>query len=243
MAEIKFSNYVRTVLTSAINDVQPTFDVIDASALPSIGVGDWFYLVLLRLQDGLKEIVKVTGVSSNTLTVVRAQDNTSARTFAQNDRVELWVTAATLEDLRTAYEAGDTSLSVSLGTVSSLVTTNASTIGTIQSDVSALEVSIASAGNMVYGGLKNSNFTAEAGKYYLCATATSPFTMVLPGSPTAGDRIGMINGDNSFDTNNLLVSRNGNNIMTSGSDLTVDENISFDLVYNDTGSAGWRLFL
>ena len=40
------------------------------------------------------EIVKVTARSSDSMTVVRAQDNTTARAFAIGDRFELRPTAA-----------------------------------------------------------------------------------------------------------------------------------------------------
>ena len=45
------------------------------------------------------EVVKVTGISSNTLTIVRAQDGTSARAFASGDKAELRLPAKALADV------------------------------------------------------------------------------------------------------------------------------------------------
>lgn len=67
----------------------------DGAKFPTLGVGDWHPLTLLKA-DGSLEIVKCTARTSDTLTIERAQEGTSAQAFDVNDRVELRVTAATL---------------------------------------------------------------------------------------------------------------------------------------------------
>lgn len=45
------------------------------------------------------EIVRVTGISTDTLTIARAQEGTSARTVVVGDRIAATVTAKTLTDV------------------------------------------------------------------------------------------------------------------------------------------------
>jgi len=67
---------------------------------PSPGPSDYFYATLVDSSNNL-EIVKCTSRSTDTLTVVRGQDNTSARSFAAGSLIELRVVAATFVDLQT----------------------------------------------------------------------------------------------------------------------------------------------
>lgn len=64
----------------------------------SVASGNYFYATILDTSNNL-EIVKVTDRTNDTLTVVRGQDGTTARSFSLGDRVELRVTAALLGDL------------------------------------------------------------------------------------------------------------------------------------------------
>lgn len=67
----------------------------DGAKFPTLGDGDWCPLTLLKA-DGSLEIVRCTARTSDTLTIERAQEGTSAQAFEVNDRVELRITAATL---------------------------------------------------------------------------------------------------------------------------------------------------
>lgn len=55
------------------------------------------YIVLVD-SSGNREIVKYTDVSTDTITIVRAQQDTSARAFAQNDVVEARMTAGWMNE-------------------------------------------------------------------------------------------------------------------------------------------------
>jgi len=69
---------------------------------PSPTGGDYFLLTLIGLTGTTEtswEIVKCTARSTDTLTIVRAQEGTSDATWAVGTRVELRVTAAPLADL------------------------------------------------------------------------------------------------------------------------------------------------
>ena len=93
---VKFANNAYSTLSAGITDVATSFDVASVSTFPTIGVSDHMYLSIVG--SAYVEIVKVTGVSGTTLTVVRGQDGTTGTAHDSGDRVELRVTTAMLTD-------------------------------------------------------------------------------------------------------------------------------------------------
>jgi hypothetical protein len=90
-----FKNNAETTLSSGINNSVTTVPVTSAAVFPTPTANDVFFATI---DDGSNvEVVKVTGISSNDLTVVRAQDNTSAATFGSGAKIELRLTAKVLE--------------------------------------------------------------------------------------------------------------------------------------------------
>jgi hypothetical protein len=88
-----FSNNVVTTLNGAITAIATSIPVTDGGAMPSPTGGNFF---LVTLSDGTNvEIVKCTARSTNTLTLVRAQEGTTGFAFADLDAVELRATAGT----------------------------------------------------------------------------------------------------------------------------------------------------
>jgi hypothetical protein len=86
------------------------------------------------------------------------------------------------------------------------------------------------------------NTTAVAGRYYFINTTSGAVTLTLPASATMGDTVRIIDGSNTFDTNNLTIGRNSHKIMGDSADMTVDtEGAAFDLVYYNS-THGWKLF-
>ena len=104
ITDIKFTNNARTLLsTGSLADDATSVSVDDGSVFPALSSGNYFYATLERASDSTtREIVKVTARSGNTLTIVRAQDNTSATTFSADDIIELRVVAKAMEDIRDA---------------------------------------------------------------------------------------------------------------------------------------------
>lgn len=71
-----YANNASSTLNGSITNVATSITLTDGSAFPSPAGGGWFWLTLT---DGSAvEIVKVTARASNVLTVVRAQQGTSA---------------------------------------------------------------------------------------------------------------------------------------------------------------------
>lgn len=88
---------------------------------------------------------------------------------------------------------------------------------------------------------KSASFSAEAGKAYFVNSSSGAVTATLPTSATIGDEIRFLDVASTFDTNNLVVARNGHKIQGATSDLTVaTERAGFALVYYDTNE-GWLL--
>ena len=96
---VVFTNNAETTLAAAITSTSATsISVTSSSTFPTVGAGEYFYATI---DDGSNnEIVKITAVSGTTWTVVRAQDNTTARTFANGSTVQLRTTAALLTDIQ-----------------------------------------------------------------------------------------------------------------------------------------------
>ena len=76
-----------------------TLDSGQGAKFPTLSSGDFFFATLIDTSNNL-EIVKITARSTDSLTAVRAQDNTSARAFSAGDRIELRPTAALFESIR-----------------------------------------------------------------------------------------------------------------------------------------------
>ena len=90
-----FKNNAETTLSSGINDAVTTVPVTSAAVFPTPDANNVFFATL---DDGTNvETVKVTGISSNDLTVVRAQDNTSAAAFGSGAKIELRLNAKVLD--------------------------------------------------------------------------------------------------------------------------------------------------
>ncbi len=90
-----FKNNAETTLSGGINDSVTTISVASAAVFPTPNANNVFFATI---DDGTNiEVVKVTGISSNDLTVVREQDNTSASAFSSGTTIELRLNAKVLD--------------------------------------------------------------------------------------------------------------------------------------------------
>ena len=94
---IKFTNNATTTLASGINSSVTSLSVASGTGtlFPTLSGSDFFYATLANLA-GTVEIVKVTARSTDTFTIVRGQDGTTAAAWSTGDKVELRPTAAGL---------------------------------------------------------------------------------------------------------------------------------------------------
>jgi len=94
---ILFANNAASTLTAGINTTDTTVTVADGALFPSPTGGDVFYATLS--QSGTEtswEIVSVTARSGNSLTVVRAQDGTSAASWSSGAKFEIRLSSAVM---------------------------------------------------------------------------------------------------------------------------------------------------
>jgi len=99
---VKFANNFETTISGSINSSVTTIAITSATGFPSLGAGDYAYCTLQKESPLTQEIVKVTAISGTSLTVVRAQEGTSASAFASGDAFELRITATGLTEIATS---------------------------------------------------------------------------------------------------------------------------------------------
>lgn len=88
--------------------------------------------------------------------------------------------------------------------------------------------------------VKTSNYTAVSGDSLLVNTASAPFTVTLPASPSAGNTVYIQDSSGTFATRPLTVARNGSTIMGLAEDMVASTNgIGFGLAYN---GSDWRIY-
>lgn len=150
MPELWANNAASTV-GAGINNVVTTITVAsgDGAKFPSPSGGDFFFATL---QEGSTiEIVKVTARSTDSLTVVRAQQGTSGASFTTAAKIENRLTKESLEALRNV-----TLLALlSDGTVTAIKLPILGTSDETQLSVTAFDNSQTSAILVVNGGAGN----------------------------------------------------------------------------------------
>jgi hypothetical protein len=102
MGNLQFTNFATSTIADvggiASGDLTVNVQAGDGALFPTLAGSQYFYAVLIDT-SGNREIVRVTARATDALTITRAQDNTSARAFAENDKIELRVNAAALSML------------------------------------------------------------------------------------------------------------------------------------------------
>lgn len=99
MAQQKFTNNAVATLSASINSTATTITVASGQGalFPTLSTGDYFYATIIDSSNNI-EIVKVTARATDSLTVVRAQESTTGRSFIGGDNISLRVTAAGLNN-------------------------------------------------------------------------------------------------------------------------------------------------
>jgi hypothetical protein len=92
----QFANNASSTLNGAINNVTTTIVVTSSATFPSVGN----FRLLIGVNPLTAEIVLVTNVSGNTLTVVRGQEGTTAISWADLTTVTHILTAGAVNQLK-----------------------------------------------------------------------------------------------------------------------------------------------
>lgn len=88
--------FANTLATAITTTGQTTVDLTDASGLGSITSGDFIPLTIFN-SSGNFETVHVTAIATNTITIARGQDGTTAQTWPSLTKVECRLTAAAID--------------------------------------------------------------------------------------------------------------------------------------------------
>lgn len=106
-SSLKLSNNGIGRLAAGISAADTSISLVpgDGAKFPALTGVEYFPLTLVRASDNAIEIVKVTARSSDTLTIERAKESTTALAFIAGDRAELRMTASTFTDEVARVEA------------------------------------------------------------------------------------------------------------------------------------------
>lgn len=99
---LKFANNAKSTLFVGINDSITTIVLQSGhgARFPVLGGGDYFYATLEdTATNSIREIVKVTGRTDDTLTVERAKDDTIALSWLAGDKIEMRVNKAAADEI------------------------------------------------------------------------------------------------------------------------------------------------
>ena len=98
--DIQFANNAVTSLGHPIGQTDTVFNVVNAAIFPQISGTQYFYATIYNSDNTQYEIIKVTGLSGNVLTVTRGVDGTVPGIWAQGTPIELRVTRCALQDIQ-----------------------------------------------------------------------------------------------------------------------------------------------
>ncbi len=92
---VKLANNAISTITASITAAATSVSVqgADAGKFPTLSAGDWHPATMID-NAGNMEIVKVTARAGAVLTIVRAQEGTTAKAFPAGTRIDLRMTAA-----------------------------------------------------------------------------------------------------------------------------------------------------
>jgi len=219
MTTLLFSNNATSTLAAPVSAGATTITLASGTGalFPNPVAGQAFMLTLTDAATGLlTEIVQVTARATDTLTVVRAQEGTTALTWAAGDITANLLTAGTAG---TFLQAGDTGAITAIAANTTIATGAGTTLGSftvLTTGIIAVEVSVsaqAAAGmsTATYGGMSiliQQNGTVVKGAtvpFYLPSGGNNVIgcaTSILWLSVTAGQTISVqgimnLNGDGS----------------------------------------------
>jgi len=145
---ILFTNNAATTLAASITSGDTSLTVASGGGalFPNPTSPDYFLVTLVGVSGTPTEIVKVTARSTDTFTIVRGQEGTTPSAFTGGDKVELRITAATMNS---AAQAGLASGAITENTQS---VTASYTISTNKNAMSVGPVTVASGSSVTVPG-------------------------------------------------------------------------------------------
>ena len=157
-----FANNAGSNIASSVSSVATSIEVTagQGSLFPSPTNGDYFMLTLTQgnLAETSWEIVKCTSRSVDVLTVVRAQESTTAATWGVGDKAELRITATGL-----APDGAVTSVAATVPSIFSISGSPITNSGTLAITYSGTALPVANGGTALTAGTSGGvlAYTAE----------------------------------------------------------------------------------
>lgn len=145
----KFKNNASATIAASITTTDTTIVLTTGfgSYFPTLTSGFYFYATLFNA-SGESEIVKVTARSSDTLTVVRAQDGTTAKAFTAGDGFALRVVSANLDNFVQIDGAQ---------TITGSKTFSSTIVGSISGNAATVTNGLYTVGDQTVNGVKRFN--------------------------------------------------------------------------------------
>jgi hypothetical protein len=198
---------------------------------------------IVTIPDGIEKNYIIENGTTGAFTVEFKTVSGTGPTFSATDK-----------GFKIVYSDGtnitDVPLGVPGGTDKQIQFNNAGSFGGItmgtpgqvlQTDGTTASFADPSAGGTSWQAVVTSNLTVVAQNGYFINTSGGVITATLPSSPTLGDFVSFIDYAGTFDTNNLTIVRNGENIQGAAEDLIVSvERAGLTLVFTDA-TQGWLL--
>lgn len=205
MAKALFTNNASGTLAAAITTTVATSLVLNGgqgALFPAPSGGNYFYATIIDASNN-KEIVKVTANAADTFTMARAQDGTTARTFAIGSKVELRPCAAALTEKLPADAPVITGLvdisAASAGQIKFPATQNPSADANTLDDYEEGTFTLSDAYGVPGGSYTGMAYTKIGNRVFVTFQATFPVVasatmMRLAGMPFAvgADQIGFV---------------------------------------------------
>lgn len=261
---ILLANNAKSTLAVALGGIDTTLVVATGtgSLFPSPTGGDYFYATIEDSTKTVREIVKCTARSGTTLTIVRAQDDSTANIFAVGSTVEMRVNKGALADSvtlasssATAAAASASSASTSASTASTAASTattqasNASTSATnAAASASAANTSAIAAAAAAASGLyssvqdKSANYTVvagDAGDLIRVTTTSGAVTITLPTISTVGDGFKIAIVKWTSDGNVVTVNRAGSDTINGATSVQIGSQYSQVILVADLETSTW----
>ena len=109
----------------------------------------------------------------------------------------------------------------------------------VYSDGTNVSLGIKNKGYVTLNSSTITAYTAVDGDQIFVNTTANPITVTLPASPSVGSEVSFIDARGTFNSNNLIINRNGSNILSNAANLTLTTNgAAFTLVFVDS-TRGW----
>jgi len=268
---ILLANNAKSTLAVALGGIDTTLVVATGTEtlFPSPTGGDYFYATLEDSTKTIREIIKCTARSGTTLTIIRAQDDSTANIFAVGSTIEMrvnkgaltdsvvaasnYATAAATSASNAATSASNASTSAGTATTQAGIATTQAGIATTQAtnaanSASAANTSAIAAAAAAASGLysavqdKSANYTVvagDAGDLLRITTTSGAITITLPTIASVGDGFKIAVVKWTSDGNAVNINRSSSDTINGATSVQIGSQYSQVILVADLETTTW----